>query len=234
MRETAIIIGAMKAGTTTLHSILNQHPEICAGHKKELDFFRKDREPMPQTYFDEFPRFDPARHRVQLDSSPNYSKLPRMKGVPERIAAYDGPVRMIYIMRDPVARIHSHIYHNFKTKRWHPDTLTRSQIDFCIEVSSYHKQLEAYARAGLENDILLLDFQQLVETPVIVAQQVFAFLDLAPHIPKDTAPRHVSQIRKSEQHAADLERCCAALASESAILKHRYGFVPIVPWQGAS
>ena len=37
----AIIIGAMKSGTTTLHHILNQHPEIVGGVRKELNFFRR-------------------------------------------------------------------------------------------------------------------------------------------------------------------------------------------------
>ena len=35
----ALIIGAMKSGTTTLFEVLSQHPQIAAAPDKECDFF---------------------------------------------------------------------------------------------------------------------------------------------------------------------------------------------------
>src|SRR3954452_9585849 len=34
-----LVIGAMKAGTTSLHAYLNQHPDVFVSSPKELDFF---------------------------------------------------------------------------------------------------------------------------------------------------------------------------------------------------
>ncbi|MEL7301268.1 MAG: sulfotransferase [Pseudomonadota bacterium] len=229
-RRTAIILGAMKAGTTTLHGMLSQHPEICPGRKKELDFFRKDRGPMPEAYLNEFPKFDEERHSVQLDSSPNYTKVPMMSGVPERIADYTGPIRMIYILRDPVERIRSHIYHNFKQGRWSPETLTPKQVDFCISVSTYHMQLEAYARANLEDDIMLVDFHRIVENPETVALEIHQFIGIERIAPKSTRARHVNAEPKSKDEFIDLERCRDALSGEAEILESRYGFRPSIPW----
>ena len=37
----AFIIGAMKAGTTSLFEILSQHPQVCPSKTKEPDYFIK-------------------------------------------------------------------------------------------------------------------------------------------------------------------------------------------------
>lgn len=229
-RRTAIILGAMKAGTTTLHGMLAQHPEICPGHRKELDFFRKDHEPMPDAYLNEFPAFDEREHSIQLDSSPNYTKMPKMRGVPERIASYNGPVRMIYILRNPIDRIRSHVYHNFKQGRWKPEALTPEQLDLCIQVSTYHMQLEAFAKARLEEHIMLIDFQQLVEEPGSVALAIHQFLGIRAIVPASTKPRHVNINPKSKDELIDFERCREALRDEARILESRYGFRPRQPW----
>ena len=36
---TFVIIGAMKGGTSSLHSYLREHPQVCMSKKKETDFF---------------------------------------------------------------------------------------------------------------------------------------------------------------------------------------------------
>lgn len=52
-----IIIGAMKAGTTTLYHLLSQHSKVTMSHRrgykstKELDYFLEDRESKYPGYF---------------------------------------------------------------------------------------------------------------------------------------------------------------------------------------
>ena len=36
-----VVIGAMKCGTTTLHRLLAQHPEIVAGKRKVIRNYRR-------------------------------------------------------------------------------------------------------------------------------------------------------------------------------------------------
>ena len=38
-----VVIGAMKAGTTSLHRYFSMHPEISMPRKKELNFYNVDR-----------------------------------------------------------------------------------------------------------------------------------------------------------------------------------------------
>ena len=65
-----ITIGAMKCGTTSLHSILRQHPSIVAGEKKEMNYF-KDHD--ADHYMEQF-AVDPDVHRYTLGASPAYTK----------------------------------------------------------------------------------------------------------------------------------------------------------------
>ncbi|MCH8112407.1 MAG: sulfotransferase [Proteobacteria bacterium] len=86
----AIIIGAMKSGTTTLFELLSQHPEIAPCREKEPFFFASEEkyaadEDAYQMLWD----WDPNRHKIALEASTDYAKLPFVTGVPDRMAACD-------------------------------------------------------------------------------------------------------------------------------------------------
>lgn len=110
-----IIIGAGKAGTTSLFDILEQHPQVYTPPKKELRFFSDDRHynEGPQyyedTYFSKAAGF-PAR----IEASPAY--LTWSEKSAERIKQLygDRPVKFIAIFRDPVKRAYSHYWHRIR------------------------------------------------------------------------------------------------------------------------
>jgi hypothetical protein len=96
-----IIIGATKAGTTALHDYLDLHPEITMAADKELDFFL---DPRSGERMNEYASFFDGRSPVRGESSPRYTMDPMIPGVPERIQAAVPDARLIYLVRDPVAR----------------------------------------------------------------------------------------------------------------------------------
>lgn len=75
MLPNLIIIGAMKCGTTSLHSYLSLHPEIKMSRQKELDFFvdRYNWHRRIDWYQSQFK----GKAKIYGKSSPNYSKYPR-------------------------------------------------------------------------------------------------------------------------------------------------------------
>lgn len=110
-----IIIGAGKAGTTSLFDILQQHPQVYTPEKKELRFFSDDRhfnegvEYYENTHFKKAAGF-PAR----IEASPAYltwsdKAAPRIKQV-----YGDRPIKFIAIFRDPVKRAYSHYWHRIR------------------------------------------------------------------------------------------------------------------------
>lgn len=99
-----LVIGAMKAGTTSLHRHLDLHPEIGMSERKELHLFTR---PDWRQHLDWYTGHFSSAAPVQGESSPNYTKRRLFPGVPARIAAALPEVRLIYILRDPVERMRS-------------------------------------------------------------------------------------------------------------------------------
>jgi Sulfotransferase family len=110
---TFFIIGAPKAGTTSLHFYLARHPEIQMSANKEPRFFAGPENGIPYppgriARRDEYEAlFDPAVP-VRGEASTDYATHPRRSGAPERIKELVPDAKFIYLVRDPLARTISH------------------------------------------------------------------------------------------------------------------------------
>ena len=105
----AVVIGAMRCGTTTLFQLLQQTPSVCLTRIKECDYFIADKSLYrgPAWYAGLFA--DPDK--LGVDISPNYAKFDVFPGVPEQIHAFNPDARIIYIVRDPIKRALSEYHH---------------------------------------------------------------------------------------------------------------------------
>lgn len=98
----ALIVGAMKSGTSNLFSVLSQHPQIAGCNLKEPNFFSDEREfSKGFSYYQDLWDWDPAVHSVALEASTTYTKYPRCEAA-ERIVEAGKDFRLIYIMRNPL------------------------------------------------------------------------------------------------------------------------------------
>jgi hypothetical protein len=94
-RRFGVIIGGMKCGTTSPFDYLARHPDVCASAIKNNNLFSGD----------EFEEFDltgyhklwldwcPEKHKVAIEASPNYTKIPSRPNVPQRIAQFQADRR---------------------------------------------------------------------------------------------------------------------------------------------
>jgi Sulfotransferase domain len=100
-----LILGAQKAGTSSLEFFLSQHPRIrCAG-KKEVGFFSRDS--MYNQGAAWYARQFPPRRRLGLrffEATPEYLYYPF---VAERIARFNPRMKLIVMLRNPVERAFS-------------------------------------------------------------------------------------------------------------------------------
>lgn len=109
MDRFALIVGAMKSGTSNLFHVLGQHPQIAPCNLKEPNFFSDEQEYAKGfSYYRDLWDWDPAVHKVALEASTTYTKYPRQEAA-GRIAEAAKDFRLIYIMRNPLERIESHI-----------------------------------------------------------------------------------------------------------------------------
>ncbi|HEX5461214.1 MAG TPA: sulfotransferase [Steroidobacteraceae bacterium] len=186
-----LIVGAMKAGTTTLFRYLEQHPAICPSFPKEVSFFAFDDlwEKGLDWYQDCFD-FDAARHVWALEGSTDYTKRPHCDGVIDRLRRLPGvEYRIIYIMRNPLRRIASHAYHVDRTRQEIGHMVVEREdlsldggiSDVWIDISRYAYQIRPYVEAFGRDHVFLTTLEQLEADPQAIVSRVFEFLDLPPH-----------------------------------------------------
>jgi hypothetical protein len=103
-----IIGGVNRSGTTSLFSYLSEHPQICPSKIKETDYFapvlKGGTLPPIETYA---AHFDTAKNsKYHMEASPRY--IFGGTKIAKAIYQYLGPVRLIFVFRDPVARMGSY------------------------------------------------------------------------------------------------------------------------------
>jgi len=106
MKLNFVCIGAQKAGTTTLHDLLKQHPDIFLPDEKEAHFFDVNElyglgRDYYSTYFSNY-----NGEKIIGNINPNLQLDTRSI---DRIMSDYGPdVKVIFILRNPVERAYSH------------------------------------------------------------------------------------------------------------------------------
>ena len=199
-RTMAIIIGAMKAATTSLFEHLSEHPQVATCRVKEPGFFAFDHlwSNGPDWYFKLWD-FDPSRHSLALEASTDYTKRPYVPFVPEKMASFDRVrFRLIYVLRHPLRRIESQARHAALTKAeighlFEPER--NFSFDSCISeravtFSRYAYQIDAYLQYFGRDDILLLTTEDLQKDPNESLGRVCQFLELEPHSFPDSPQAH--------------------------------------------
>jgi hypothetical protein len=105
---TFLVIGAPKAGTTSLHRYLGSHPDVFMSETKELNFFIADLN--WSRGVDWYARhFEAAGDAKAIgEASPRYTQYPDYRGVAERAAALLPDAKLVYLVRDPLSQMLSH------------------------------------------------------------------------------------------------------------------------------
>jgi hypothetical protein len=110
-----LIIGAAKAGTTSLYNYLIQHPEVAAPYRKEVRFFDRRYSNGLSWYKAHFPLSSEMsckpRRKITGESSPYYLYHPL---VPERVFKDLPGVKLICLLRNPIDRAVSNYNHRIR------------------------------------------------------------------------------------------------------------------------
>ena len=101
-----IVAGVQKAGTTALFDYLSEELGVALSRVKEVHFFDDEAQDWnTPDYAAYHANFEAADGRLRGEATPIYLYWPRSL---ERIAAYNPAMRLIVMLRDPVARAWSH------------------------------------------------------------------------------------------------------------------------------
>jgi len=202
-----IIIGAHKAGTTSLYYHLLRHPKVKPARFKELRFFDRHYHRGQRWYRGHFPRSgmaDPNRGTcgfVSGEASPNYLADPR---VPQRVSHVVPNAKLVVLLRNPVSRAYSHYYHNVRKGREQdsleeairkdiervaglsPTEIANSPSYLCSGMYAVH--LNRWLSVFPREQLLVVRSEDYFEKSDTVPRTILPFLGLPAH-PMGDAPR---------------------------------------------
>lgn len=194
MRVDFMMIGAQKAGTTSLAAQLAVHPQICFCREKEPGYFHSTED--WEAGLDEYHRlYDPAPGQLCGEASTYYTFFPEFRETHKRLHDYNPALKLIYVIRQPVERVISHYTHNRvrEIDMRPPETAVFSDAAY-VNRSRYAVQIRPYLELFGPENVLLLVFEEYTADQVATLYRLADFLGIeaAPFAETDTTPLHQS------------------------------------------
>jgi succinoglycan biosynthesis protein ExoL len=175
-----VCVGAMRAGTTALYDYCAEHPEIGVSATKETDFFIKTEN--WHRGVDWYKRLFPTKTKVCGEFSPNYTRAFVFPNVPERMHKVLPNAKIIYIVRHPVDRAISQYNHAFRSGQKPPEMahlLGSHEWAHLIDTSCYFHQIKLFLRHYHASQLLVINYDDLVDKPDKALAQVAGFLGVS-------------------------------------------------------
>jgi hypothetical protein len=180
---TFAVIGAMKAGTVSLCHYLDEHPDVFLGRGGkfgEPNFFVADRNwTRGRGWYESL--FEGAGSAAAIgECSPSYTMARAFGGVPKRMAELIPRARLVYVVRDPIARMQSMYMHQVSAGRERRRPEAALLDDRYLEPSRYGFQLAAFLDHFDRSQVLVIASEVLRERPREALSAVFAHLAVDP------------------------------------------------------
>jgi hypothetical protein len=184
-----LVIGAMKAGTTSLFRDLAQNPSICLPEKEPAYLVRHDTPRAAAAYRNLFRGVRPGQ--IVGEASTGYSMLPRFPGVAQRAVECLGPdLKILYLVRNPIHRALSHHYHamSYGEAPRDPAAALR-EGPHLLAVSRYAMQLDPWREAFPAGQILVIVAEEYYAARNDTLDRICRFLEV-PNVPVVESDRH--------------------------------------------
>ncbi len=203
---TFVIVGAQRCGTSTLHQMLRDHPQVFMSRPKELHFFDRHWDRGLDWYAEQFapgPRLVHAGESTPLYLYDATSRQRLIDSLPE--------ARIVAIFRDPVKRAYSHYWHSRRLRRDQVPTFeeaieleasrlasddkdVRARHSY-VDRGHYLEQLQVFEEAFGRNRLHVLLLEDLIERRVRSLEDLFTFLDIAVEPATTIQPRRLNPYR---------------------------------------
>lgn len=217
-----LIIGAQKAGTSALHTMLNMHPMIKSAGTKEIHYFDDDawyNRGKVWQYHSFFPLpHSKKRSTLAFEATPMYLYHPQ---VPARLHRYNPNLKLIITLREPASRAFSawtmyyhHIsdgpnreYKEFKKF----DELIESELALFgkrsftenpkgyIERGIYHEQVSRLLGFFPKEQVLILENQDSLHHWDHTRERILTFLEL-PQLEIPLVKTHEGRVKEKSQY----------------------------------
>lgn len=203
-----LIIGTQRGGTTSLFSLLSDHPEIFMPEEKEVHYFDLNYDKGIDWYVAKFPAHPRDSKVISGEASPYYLFHPH---VPARVAKDLPEVKLIALLRDPVDRAYSNYMLERKRNAEPLDTFSQAVAMENLRTQADEEQMKldpnfigndfqrySYMKRGLygqqvqrwftyfpKDRFLLLKSEEFYADPKKILTRIYDFLDIEDVYPKE-------------------------------------------------
>ena len=189
------IVGAAKAGTTSLYSYLNKHPEIEMSTIKEPDYFSNEFIEQQSLYYKKesikslnkyHSLYSDTKNLIRGEASVSYLFYEK---VPKKIFKYNSRSKVIIMLRNPSDRAYSHylmdkrlgfVRESFENIVHKKSTHKNSALFYqqYIELGQYAFQIKNYFDVYSKKNILIIDYDDFIYKSSEVMNKVCVFLNV--------------------------------------------------------
>ncbi len=194
-------IGVQRGGSTWWYDLICQHPDVRRFNDlgdlwKERHFFtRFGHTPFGESDLELYHRSFPRRAGMLAGEwTPDYMLFP---WVPPLLATAAPNTKLLTILRDPVERFWSGIWHERSYGVMDSATVTCS-----VERGRYRSLLDSWLGTFPEERLLVLQYEQCVARPEQQLARTYEFLGLNPRFVPQGVERRVHESRRTEVRAS--------------------------------
>lgn len=205
---TLVIAGAQKCGTSSLVTLLGQHPQVFVSRPRELHFFDRHFDRGLDWYREQFTMR--RRHLHVGEGTPAYlydsaTRARMMEALPD--------AKIVVILRDPAQRAYSHYWHerrlghessafeealDLEKERLATGELRQRKCYSYVDRGHYIDQIEALESGHARERLHVMLFEDLVESRVASLERLFEFLGV------DTEPAGaIKEVWRNAYRATD-------------------------------
>lgn len=170
-----ILVGAAKAGTTSLCRDLETHPDIYLYPAKETHFFSFNYDKGIDYYKS---LFRPTGQKIVMEASPEYSVRGKTKQTVERILEHIPDSRIIYMARSPLKRLESEYVQELANGR-KSLSFERALFEWnLLEGSLYEKNYQILSQAFSPENVHVVFFEDYLARKPETLSALLRFLDV--------------------------------------------------------
>ena len=199
--------GFSKCGTTTLCSLLGDHPEIFIPEIKEPNFFAMAWRRGWDWYTD---LFEDAGGRLSGEGSTFYTAKNFEDKVVDHLDEHYSDAKFIFIARNPYTRIessyreHHHSGHKYGVHVPHDLEETLRNFDNIIDDTSYWSRLSVYRQRFSDDNIHIMFFEDLLKNQSQELQKCFEFLGVDASVKIENSKRQLNPGSKKRYDTATM------------------------------
>jgi hypothetical protein len=245
-RPEFLVVSPPKTGSTWLAENFRRHPGLFVPSIKEVKYFDRFFHTLDLNWY--LDQLAPGIGRIKGEASPSYALLPVERIRLLRRLAPD--VKIVFLMRDPIARAWSHAKHNFRYCEANfafyaaefagvneRDWLTNFTLDWSLANGDYLGQLRRWLSVFPREQVYVGFFETIATDPERLLRELFAFLGVRADIDLSAFPTRERVLAGLEAELPPrlrdslhrlLHSCTAQLAQ---FLSEQFGLVPPDAWR---